>query len=134
MLVVRGEVSKQVTTTSGDTTGLGIWNLLDLVNRGNKVKFISAHQYVKSRSTLGTMCLQRRRCFLSRKIDVCPRKLFILHLTQFIAESISLRLEVILTLDENDHVVKGKLSRQLKNLGLVEVFCTKFNPEGDPDS
>ena len=78
--------------------------------------------------------LQRGRYFLARKIDVFPRKLFILHLTQFIADSISLGLEVILTVDANEHVVKGKLAKQLNNLGLVEAFCTKFNPEGGPAS
>ena len=43
-------------------------------------------------------------------------------------------LEVILTVDANEHVVEGKLTRQLKNLGIVEAFCTKFNPEGGPAS
>ena len=27
-------------------------------------------------------------------------------------------------------MVKGKLAKQLKNLGLIETFCTKFNLEG----
>ena len=41
---------------------------------------------------------------------------------------------MILTVDANEHVVKGKLAKQLKNLGLVEAFCTKFNLEGGPAS
>ena len=53
---------------------------------------------------------------------MCPRKLFIFHLTQFIAQSISSVLEVILTVDANEHVVKGKLSRHIRNLGMSEVF------------
>ena len=64
---------------------------------------------------------------------MCPHKLFILHSSQFIAEHISLGLEVILTVDANEHVVK-KLSRQLNNLGMVEAFFANFNPEGSPAS
>ena len=63
-----------------------------------------------------------------------PRKLFILHLTPFMSDSMSSHLEVILPVDANEHAVKGKLAKQLKNLGLVEAFCAKFNPEGVPDS
>ena len=80
------------------------------------------------------MCLQRRRHFLARNIDVCPRKLFIFYSTQFIAESISLELEVVLTVDANEHVVRGKFARQLRILGIKEAYCTKFNPEGGPAS
>ena len=68
------------------------------------------------------MYLQRRRCFRTINIGMCPRKLFIFHLTQFIAQSISSVLEVILTVDANEHVVKGKLSRHIRNLGMSEVF------------
>ena len=89
MIAVKGEVSKHATATGADPTCLGRWNYVDVVNRANKVRFISACQCIKSKTTLGTVHLQRRRLYLARKIDVCPRKLFSLHLTQFIAESIS---------------------------------------------
>ena len=134
MLDVRGEVSKHVNVTASDPTDLGRWHYFDLVNRDNEVRLISVGQYVKYKSTLGTVCLQRRRYFLARKIEECPWKLFILYLTQFIEESICLGLEVILTVDANEYVVKGKIARKLKNLGLVEAFCTKINPEGGPAS
>ena len=79
------------------------------------------------------MSLQRRRNFLAIRIDACPRKLFVLQLSTFASDSMLSGFEVILTVDANEHVVKGKLSRQLKNLGMVEAVCTKFNPEGGPD-
>ena len=41
---------------------------------------------------------------------------------------------MILTVDDNEHLVIGKFAKQLKNLGLVEAFCTGFNPEGGPAS
>ena len=90
MLVVRDELSKYVTSKGADPTGLGRWNYVGLVKRGDKLRFISACPCVKSKSTLGTVCLQRRRWFLARKIDVCPLKFFILHLTQFTSDYISL--------------------------------------------
>ena len=134
MMAIRGEVAKHATVTGADPTGLGRWNYIDLVNDGNKVRNISACQSVKSISTLGTACSQRRRCFLARRIDVCPRKLFVLHLTQFTSSSTTARLEVILTVDANEHFVKSQLAKQLQKLGLAEGHCTKFNPEGGPAS
>ena len=41
---------------------------------------------------------------------------------------------MILTVDANEHAVKVKLARQLKTLGIVESFYTKFNPKGGPVS
>ena len=40
MLAVRDEVSKHATTTGADPTGLGGWNYVDLVNKGNKVRLV----------------------------------------------------------------------------------------------
>ena len=49
---------------------------------------------------------------------MCLVNLFIFHLSQFVSDSMSQGLEVILTVDTNEHVVKGKLAKQLKNLGF----------------
>ena len=114
MLAVRGKVSKHATVAGANPTCLGRWNYIDLFNRGNKMRVTSACQCAKSKSTMGTVHLQPRRRFLAIRIDVCPRKLFILCLTQFASDSMSSGLEVILTVDANEHVVKGKLAKQLK--------------------
>ena len=89
MSAVRGDASKCATVAGADPTGLGRWNYTNLVNDSNKVRIMSACQRVKPKSTLGTAHLQRRKCFLVRRIDACPRKLFILHLTQFTSNSMS---------------------------------------------
>ena len=55
-----------------------------------------------------------------------PRKLFIDHLIQFI---IKLKLEgykVALAADANENSVDRKLSKALKQIGLIEAFCRKF--------
>ena len=61
---------------------------------------------------------------------MCPRKLFIMNVEQFIADSIEPGVEVMLTVDVNDRMVTGKLARQLWNLGLVEAYCNKFKSTG----
>ena len=111
MLVVRGSVSKHAALIGAVLTCLGRWNFIDLVNRVNKVRIISLCQCVKYKSTMGTAYSQRRRYFLARKIDACPRKLCILHLTQFMSDSMSSGFEVKLTVDSNAHVVKDKLAK-----------------------
>ena len=57
-----------------------------------------------------------------------------MYLNQFIAHSLSLGLEVILTIDANEHVVSGSLAKQLRRLGLAEAYCSKFAPKGGPAS
>ena len=42
----------------------------------------------------------------------------------------SLGLEVILSIDANDNMIKGKLVLQLHKLGLVEAYDTKFKSAG----
>ena len=53
-----------------------------------------------------------------------------MHLAQFITESIESGIEVILTVDSNEHVVKGKLSCQIHNVGIVEAYSNNFKSAG----
>ena len=53
-----------------------------------------------------------------------------MHLAQFITDSIESGLQVILTMDTNEHMVTGKLDRQLQKLGLVEAYSDKFKSLG----
>ena len=56
--------------------------------------------------------------------------MFIQHLVQFIATSINSGSKVILTVDANEHIAKGKLTNELLKLGLVEGYCNKFQTKG----
>ena len=91
-MAIRGQVSKHTTETGSDPTGLGRWNYIDLSNGDRRVRIISAYQSVKSVSTLGTVHSQRLLYFIVRGVNVCPRKLFITHLTQFISNSMAVGL------------------------------------------
>ena len=49
-----------------------------------------------------------------------------MHLMEFIVDTIDSVREIILTVDANEHIVKGKISKKLKNAGLIEVCFNKF--------
>ena len=91
---------------------------------------MSVHQCARSTTSLEIVNLQRRRCFLARSIKMFPRKLFVMQLVQYITDYIESGLEVILTVDKNEQMVKGKFDRELQNLGLVEAFRNKFKSTG----
>ena len=78
--------------------------------------------------------MQRRRYFSARNNNECPRNLFIVHLSQFLSSSLAAGFDIILTVDRNEHMVKGKLAQRLKALGLKEAYCEKFDLHGGPAS
>ena len=41
---------------------------------------------------------------------------------EFIADNIDSRREIILTADENEHVIKGKLAKHLNKDSLIESY------------
>lgn len=134
MSAIRGPVSKCASEIGSDPTSLCRWNYVNLINGNNKVRMISAHQSVKSSSSLGTIHSQRLRYFTVRGIHTCPRKLFIMHLTQFISSSMALGLEVILPINSNEHAVAGRLTQRSQRLRLAAACCSKFDQEGGPAS
>ena len=91
---------------------------------------VATCQSSKSTSTLGTVHSQSRRCLLARDINIYRRKWFILHLMEFIVDTTKLGREIILTVCSNEHMVKGKLTKQLRNARLIEAYFNKFKIEG----
>ena len=47
-----------------------------------------------------------------------------------IADTINTGRDIILTMDENEHMVKGKLDKKLKNASSIEAHCNKLKSEG----
>ena len=117
METAKGEFPRHATSIGTDSTGLSRWNYVDVDNGRKKLRFISACQSVKSSSIIGTVHSQLRRYFLVRNINVFPRKFFISHLIEFISDTINTGMEIILTVDENKHMVKNKLAK--KSIKLV---------------
>ena len=118
MTIIKGDISKNETSKVAKPTGLDRWNYIVIVNGTKQLIIISAHQSIRSKSSLDTLCSQKRRFFLARSIEICRCKLFIMNLTQLFASTIELGLEVILSVDANEHILKGKLDLQLQKLGL----------------
>ena len=104
MAAAKWEFAKYATSTGACTAALIRQNHANAV-KGGKLWIVSTCNCVRSNSTLGTVHSQQRSFLLARYINPRPRKLLISHLTQFIAEAIESRREVILTADTNDHVV-----------------------------
>ena len=84
------------------------------------------YQSVRSTVTLEIVYCQRRRFFRERCIGTCPRKLFIQHLVQFIATAMTSGYKVILTVDSNEHIVTGKLAKELQKWALLKHTTTNF--------
>ena len=53
-----------------------------------------------------------------------------MNLVQLIADTIKIGLEVILTIDANENVIKDKLYLQPHKLGLVEAYNKNFKTAG----
>ena len=70
MTIVKGDIAKHTTSTGAESIGLGRWYYIDIVNGTKQLRVISAHQSVRSKSSLGTVHSQRRILFLARSIDI----------------------------------------------------------------
>ena len=91
---------------------------------------ITAYQCVESRSTVGTVFLQRERYLKRCNVSTCPRQQLIQDLVQFIISIREGNNKVILVADINEHVLNGKLPKELKRIGMIEAHVKKFNIPG----
>ena len=124
---VMGSLTNAVVATGSDSTGLGRWNWIELKGGSCSTFIITAYQSVKSRSSVNTVCMQRKRYFKKHGETRCSRALFIDHLVAFIRELRESGHEVILAADVNEHSVNGKLSKALQQLGVMESYFRKFS-------
>lgn len=127
---VMGSTSGVAIASGSDPTGLGRWNWIQLKGHSSSTYIITSYQCVESRTTVGTVFMQRERYLKKCNVSMCPRAHMIRDLVQFIT---SLRREnnkVILAADINEHVINGVLPKELKKLGLIEAHVKKFNLPG----
>ena len=127
---ITGSMSEVVIASGSDPTGLGRWNWIQLKGQSSSTYIITAYQCAESKTTVGTVFMQRARYLKRCNISICPRKHFIQDLVQFITHILGENNKVIVAADINEHVIDGVLPRELKNLGLVEAHVKKFNLPG----
>ena len=60
--------------------------------------------------------LSTPKALLAIKVNVYPKKMLILNLIEFIAETINTGREIILAVMSNEHIVECKIDKQLKTL------------------
>ena len=81
---VIGQTTSTAMSTGSDPTGLGRWNWMQLKGPTFSTYIITAYQCVRSRSTVGTVFMQRERHLRRNNMPGCPRKHFITDLINFI--------------------------------------------------
>ena len=96
------------------------------VNNKSRV-IITSCQSTKSRNTVGTTHMQRERCFNNRNIQACPRQLFIDYLIELIIQIQSEGNEIMLVAYVSRNSLTRKMSRALRQVGLIEAYQKKFH-------
>ena len=127
---VTGLLSGVAIASGSDCTGLGRWNWIQLKGHSLSTYIITAYQCVESRTTVGTVFMQRERYLKKCNVQLCPKTHVIRDLVQFISSLLSGNNKVILAADINEHVIDGVLPKALKNIGLTEAHVKKFSVPG----
>ena len=71
--------------------------------------------------------MQRERYLKQCNISGCPRQYFITDIVNFITGLLDRDNRIILAADINEHTVDGKLAKELKRIGMIDVYFRKFN-------
>ena len=100
MTAVKVEIAKHAMSRGADPAGLGRWNRIDIVN-GSKNYDLYLHINVHDQKYHLVHYIFDDDDIFAININMCPHKLLIMNLEQFIKDSIELGLEVILTVDAN---------------------------------
>ena len=115
-------------TSGKDDTGLGRWSWMVIDSGYKKIRFITAYRPVKKRGTTRrgkttegvTVCEQQRQyfCEVVGMDDPHPIKLFDKHLFVLIKEYRLNKEEVVLMIDANKDVYKGKFAKAIAKPGV----------------
>ena len=117
-----GQLTKAVIATGLDPTYLGRWNWMQLKGYTFTTCIITAHQSVKSRTTVGTTFLQRERQCRQINIRGFPRKLFADELINVFTKIRAGENTIVLAADINERAVEGKLSLVLNTDRIDRIF------------
>ena len=74
--------------------------------------------------------MQRERYLKRYNMSRCPRQYFITDIVNFITSLLDGDNRIILAVDINEHVVDRKLAKELKRIGMIDVYFKEFNSPG----
>ena len=124
---VIGLISGVAIALGSDHTGLGRWDWIQLKGQDSSTYVITTCQCIESRSTVGTVFIQREQHLKKCGFSTCLKMNFIQDLVQFITGILGQKNKVIAAADANEHVIDRVLLRALKNYGLIEACVKKFD-------
>ena len=114
-------------STGSDPTGLERWNWVQLKGLISSTYIITTYQCIKSRSTVGTVFMQRERYLKRCNMSRCLWQHFITDIVNFITSLLNGDNRIILAVDINEYVVTRKLAKELKRIGMIDAYFRKFN-------
>ena len=74
--------------------------------------------------------MERERYLKWYNMSGYPWQHFITDIVNFITSLLDGNNRIILVADINEHVVNGKLAKELKRIGMIDAYFRKFNLPG----
>lgn len=112
-----------------DTSGLGRWSWMLLEQLpGHRTRLVSAYQPCANRQGGYASCYSQQRAYHREQGDRrCPRFLFRLHLITQLRKWRDEGDRIILMMDANEHILRGKFSQMLRqcDLDLSEIVHSR---------
>ena len=128
-LIACKELKQYIHDSRGDFRKLGRWNSWVIgPNPEHRTRMVVSYQVSKSTSKTAqnTIFLQHRRYCQHNGITLSPRELFQQDFMKCVNSWLANGERLIIFMDFNEHVLRGKLPRLLQQAGLSEVSHTRW--------
>lgn len=122
------QVIHRISGSGVDERGLGRWSWLLLEGKDKvQVRVVTVYQpnLHKLSSQCGSVYSQQRAQLLKENIDRCPLEVFREDLVSQLKTWIKMKNKIIITIDANEDVRQGPLSKEFENLGLKSAIRSK---------
>jgi hypothetical protein len=126
-MIATKEAACRHKSSSEDPTGLGRWTSMLISGRhGHNVHYVCAYNPCKTTNINGNY-LQQQRYFQSHDDIRDPLEIFRKDIAKAIAEWLADDEHLVVMMDANEHVSRGRLSKVFKDLGLHESIIAKHS-------
>ena len=128
-LIACKELKQYIQGSKGDFRKLGRWNSWILgLNPAHRTRIVVAYQVGKttSKAAYNTIFLQHHRYIQQKGICLTPRELFQQDFISNVRRWRGNGERLVIFMDFNEHILKGKLPRMLQDEGLVEISSTRW--------